>query len=198
MQFSLRLLFLLLLANISVLAVDWPWGQASINLPDRVGSKSTVYQAVEALLHDAIQEDPKTDKNYAFIEYWPGSTLENLCNGGGHARLVVGNFLKGSRKEFRGHAFDLIYDKDPENYKKAEGVHQSWGKGDVELALKKKNTYRVIPPSRITQDIPTRQLLDRVRKAISSAQTYFEKYPDYDYVRNNCGHYVNFLATVIA
>jgi hypothetical protein len=79
MQFSLQLLLLLLVTNISVLATN-VWSNAK--LPARIGENPTPYEAVAALLYDNNKETPQPGRNYAFIEYWPGSVLQDVCNGG--------------------------------------------------------------------------------------------------------------------
>jgi hypothetical protein len=79
MQFPLRLLLLLLVTNISVLATN-VW--RNVKLPARVDPNATPYEAVAALLYENNKETPQPGRNYAFIEYWPGNVVEDICNGG--------------------------------------------------------------------------------------------------------------------
>jgi hypothetical protein len=79
MRFSVRFFFLILLANIGVLATNF-WNNAKI--PSSVGTNPTVYEAMEALLWDRLKEKPQIGKNYAFAEYWPGNVISDICNGG--------------------------------------------------------------------------------------------------------------------
>ena len=78
MQFNLRLLFLLLLGSISVLATN-VWN--NIKIPARLGGSPSAHDVIDALIREN-KEDPVPGRNYAFIEYWPGNVLEDICNGG--------------------------------------------------------------------------------------------------------------------
>ncbi|KAH6851381.1 hypothetical protein BKA58DRAFT_444883 [Alternaria rosae] len=145
-----------------------------------------------SVLKDQGLPEPEIGVNYAFAEYWNGNAIEKMCNGGAHAVIIVGQFRSGPySKDFQGYAFDLDTALDA-TFKK--GVRANYRARVWEPFTSMHKQAKINALGRVRQDMSIEKLSELV---IDKSTIYFERYPEYDLLVNNCGQYVNYIMGVI-
>ncbi|KAF2446596.1 hypothetical protein P171DRAFT_472070 [Karstenula rhodostoma CBS 690.94] len=148
------------------------------------------YDIAASILKDQGLPDPQLGKTYAFALYWRGNTMENICNGGAHAAIALAQFDEG--KWFGGIMFELTNAIDDTVKKGIRAKHR----GQIWLPHVSMENANVLVDAMglVRQDMDMFKLSELVD---DKSTEYFAKSPDYNYVLNNCGNYVNYIMGVI-